>query len=67
MADPTTSTPTESEGEGGWSGSDEVAGKSYVFTKTSQMAYISVIFHLQISHKAAKSMPKLVNQSCGEL
>ena len=29
---------------GGWVGSHEVAGKGYVFTKTSQMASIGVIF-----------------------
>ena len=29
---------------GGWVGSHEVAGKGYVFTKTSQMASIRVIF-----------------------
>ena len=31
------------EGEG-WVGSHEVTGKGYVFTKTSQMAFIGVIF-----------------------
>ena len=39
----TSSTPTGWEG-GVWVGSDEVAGKGYVFTKTSQMATIGVIF-----------------------
>ena len=37
------STPTGWEG-GGWVGSHKVAGKGYVFTKTSQMASIGVIF-----------------------
>ena len=39
----TSCTPTGWEG-GGWEGSHEVAGKGYVFTKTSQMASIGVIF-----------------------
>ena len=36
--------------------------------ETSQMALIHWChFHLHISHKAAKSMTKLISQLCGEL
>ena len=37
-----------------------------VNTENSQMASIGH-FYLHISHKAAKSMAKLISQSCGEL
>ena len=41
-------------------------GKGYVFMKNSQMASIGAIF-TSISHKAAKSLAKLISQLCGEL
>ena len=36
-----------------------MAGKIYVFTKL-------VPFHLHMSHKAAKSVAKLISQSCSD-
>ena len=46
--------------------SSKVTGKSYVFTKTHQMASIGAIF-TSTSHKAAKFMAKLISQSYSEL
>ena len=51
---------------GGWVGSHEVAGKDYIFTKNSQMAFIGVIFP-STYHKVAKSTAKLTSQLCGDL
>ena len=62
-----TSTPTGFE-SGGRAGSHEVAGKGYVFAKNMQPNNIYWChMHLHISHKVAKSMAKLTNQSCGNL
>ena len=52
----------------GWMGSHEVVGKGYVFTKNRKMTSIGAIyFHFHMSRKAAKSMAKLISQSCGDL
>ena len=43
-------------------------GKGYVNSENDQMASTDIIFmYIHISHKAAKSIAKLIDQSCGEL
>ena len=61
----TTSTPTGWEGWG-QAGSYEAVGKGYINTKSSQMAFIGTVFTYTY-HKVAKSMAKLISQSCREL
>ena len=51
---------------GGWVSSHKVVVKVYVFTMNNQMASIGAIF-TSTYNKAAKSMVKLISQSCGEL
>ena len=49
-------------------GSHDVVNKGYGNTKNSQMASIAWChFQLHVSHKAAKSMGKLISQSCGTI
>ena len=50
----------------GWMGIHEVVGKGYVFTKNSLKDFHWCHYHFYISHKAAKSMAKLISQLCGE-
>ena len=46
-------------------GSHKVVGKGHVFTKNREMTHWCH-FHLYMSHKAAKSMAKLISQLCGD-
>ena len=47
--------------------SSEVVGKGYVFTKNREMTTIGAIFFSTcVSHKAAKSMAKLISQLRGD-
>ena len=50
----------------GWAGSYQVARKGYVNSESSQNSIHWYHFHLHKSHKAAKSMAKLISRSCGE-
>ena len=45
-------------------GSHEVVGKGIISGENGQMASTVIIL---CAHKAAKSLAKLINQSCGEL
>ena len=46
-----------------------MTAKGYINTVNSQMVSVGAngVFHLHKSHKAAKSMAKLISQLCGEL